>query len=231
MSTRTPLMHVLLSGAVALTLSAPARAAQFEEARLYIEYNSTDNDLGFHVFLDAEDWKSVKIVNPDGVTIVEVNGKGPYGKPNLGLSELFFEGAEPTLDDFPLDDLLALFPEGKYKFIGVTADGVRLMSTSTFTHAVPAGPSVSSEVNGDTIIIRWQPVISPPSGFPNEKIDVVGYQIIVEPFQVTLPASSTEVTLPREFAQTLKAGQHGFEVLAIDASGNQTITAGSFVTP
>jgi len=225
------LLLFLLAGAAALVVPFPARAGQFEEAHLYIEYNSTDNDLGFHVFLDAEDWKSVKIVNPAGVTLVEVNGKGPYGRPGLGLSELFFEGAEPSLDDVPLNDLLALFPEGKYKFLGVTAAGAKLTSTSTFSHAVPAGPVVSTEVSGDNIVIRWQPVTGPPPGFPNEKIEIVGYQVIVEPFQVTLPASSTEVTLPREFAQTLKAGSHGFEVLAIDASGNQTITAGSFDTP
>src|SRR5262249_20164388 len=149
-----------LIGVVALVMGTPCRAAalKFEAARLYIEYNSTDNDLGFHVFLDAEDWKSMKIVNPDGVTIVEIAGKGPYGKPNLGLSELFFEGAEPTLDTFPLNDLLAQFPEGKYKFIGVTAEGVRLTTTSTFTHAVPAGPVVSSDVSNNGVVIRWQHV-------------------------------------------------------------------------
>jgi hypothetical protein len=232
-------MHVRLLGlvfcaaaAIALTvpLALAAPAPKFEAARIYIEYNSTDNDLGFHVFLDAEDWKSVKIVNPAGVTIFEVTGKGPYGRPNLGLSELFFEGAEPTLDDFPLDDLLALFPEGKYRFIGVTATGANLTSTSTFTHAVPDGPVVSSEVSQGGVVIRWRPVTGPPPGFPNEKIEVVGYQVIVDPFQVTLPATSTEVTLPREFTDTLKAGGHGFEVLAIDASGNQTITAGTFTT-
>ena len=80
-------------------------------------------------------------------------------------------------------------------------------------------------------MIRWQPVTSPPPGFPNEKINIIGYQVIVDPFEVTLPATSTEVTLPKEFARTLQPGSHGFEVLAIDASRNQTITAGSFVIP
>ena len=228
MSTQSRLTHVVLLGVVALGLGSPAWAAQFEQARIFIEYNSTDNDLGFHVFLDAEEWKSVRIVNPAGVTIFDAAGKAAYG--NLGLSELFFEGAEPSLDDFPLDALLALFPEGKYKFTGVTPGGVRLSSTATFTHAVPAGPSVSSEVNGDTIVTRWEPVTAPPEGFPDRKIEIAGYQIIVDPFQVTLPATSTEVTLPREFAASLRPGSHGFEVLAIEAGGNQTITAGSFDT-
>ena len=222
------LFPVLVFAAVALGLHAPVSAANFEATRIFIEYNSTANDLGFHVFLDAEEWKSVRIVNPAGVTIFDVAGKGPYG--NMGLSELFFEGAEPTLDEFPLNDLLALFPEGRYKFIGATPGGARLQGTATLTHAVPAGPAVSSEVNGDTVIIRWTSVTDPPAGFPRRSIDVVGYQIIVDPFQVTLPASSTEVTLPPEFVQSLEPGKHGFEVLAIEAGGNQTITAGSFVT-
>jgi hypothetical protein len=86
-------------------------------------------------------------------------------------------------------------------------------------------------VDGDTVTIHWTQVTSPPPGFPNEAIQIAGYQIIVDSFQVTLPASSTEVTLPREFVQSLQPGTHGFEVLAIEAGGNQTITASSFMTP
>ena len=229
MTRHMQLWRMIVLGTAVLALAAPAWAGKFEATRIYIEYNSTDNDLGFHVFLDAEEWKSVRIVNPAGITIFDVAGKGPYG--NLGLSELFFEGAEPTLDDFPLEDLLALFPEGKYGFKGTTPDGRQLTGTGILSHAVPAGPTVSSEVNGDVVTIRWDPVTGPPPGFPQRPITIVGYQIIVDPFQVTLPATSTQVTLPQEFVQSLAKGSHGFEVLAIDASGNQTITAGSFTTP
>src|SRR5215475_12585777 len=168
---RRYLPPVVLLGAALLSVGSPARAAKFEATRIFIEYNSTDNDLGFHVFLDAENWQSVQIVNPAGTTIFEVAGKGAYG--DLGLSELFTEGAEPTLDQFPLDDLLALFPEGKYKFIGVTVSGDRLSSTATLSHAVPAGPSVSAEANGDTVVIRWDAVTAPPAGFPQRTIDIV----------------------------------------------------------
>jgi hypothetical protein len=48
---------------------------------------------------------------------------------------------------------------------------------------------------------------------------------------VTLPASARQVTLPAEFVDSLGAGAHPFEVLAIEASGNQTITEGSFDMP
>jgi hypothetical protein len=213
-------------GVVTLGLLAPVSAAPFKEARIYIEYNQIPNDLGFHVSLDAEDWTSLKIFNPSGIMIFEVSGHGGYQ--DLGMTELFFEGAEPMLDDFPLDDLLALFPEGKYKFSGVTTGGGKLTSTATLSHAVPNGPLVSAIVGDDTVTIQWVPVPGPPSGFPDRAINIVGYQVIVGSFQVTLPGSSTEVTLPEAFVESLPRGTQDFEVLAIDATGNQTITEGTF---
>jgi hypothetical protein len=211
----------------------------FEESRIFIEYNFTDNDLGFHVSLDGEDWTTLKIVNPKGRTIADIQGRAGYAQ--LGLSELFFEGAEPTLSEFPLDELLALFPEGKYEFEGRTADGAEITGEGTLTHAVPAAPDVSASDHtvgaGNALTIRWNPVTekaTDPAGgvFPDEEIVVVAYQVIVEPFQVTLPATDPpapmSVTVPPEFVESLEAGPHGFEVLAIEKGGNQTITAGSF---
>lgn len=226
MKRHTRLLRVFLLGVVALGLRATGGADEFSIARIYIEYNSTPEDLGFHVSLDGEDWNTLKIVNPNGTTIFEVEGRGAYGE--LGMTELFFEGAEPALADFPLDDLLALMPEGPYTFIGRTVDGVPLMSTATLSHAVPAGPPVSARVDDGEVTIKWRRVTGPPEGFPSRAIRIVGYQVIVGTFQVTLPASSTRVNLPREFVRSLERGEHVFEVLAIDASGNQTITEGSF---
>lgn len=207
-------------------LTSHVWAEKFEEARIYIEYNSTDNDLGFHVFLDGEDWKSLKIINPAGTTIFAVQGKVGYRQ--LGLTELFFEGAEPSLDDFPLQDLLALFPEGRYEFVGTTIEGDSITRNARLSHAVPSGPDVSANVDDDKVVIRWNAINDPPPGFPSKNIIIVEYQIIVESFSVTLPASENKVTLPREFVQTLAPGEHEFEVLAIDQSGNQTITSDSF---
>lgn len=136
-----------------------AEAAEFEESRIYIEYNSTDNDLGFHVSLDGEDWKTLKIFNPKGKLIADVQGKGGYKQ--LGLTELFFEGAEPSLFEFPLADLLELFPPGEYEFKGFTVDGEKITGESTLSHAVPAGPDVSDSddtVVGNSLTIRWDPV-------------------------------------------------------------------------
>ncbi len=216
----------LLLVALAVAISTNVSAADYSIARIYIEYNSTPRDLGFHVSLDGEDWKSMKIVNPKGKTIFEVSGKGAYKE--LGMTELFFEGAEPALSEFPLGGLLDLFPEGTYRFIGTTVDGKRIEGSSTLSHAVPDGPAVSSEARGDDVVIRWTPVTAPPKGFPARKIDVVEYQVIVGKLLVTVPGSARSLTVPKEFAKSIPPGEQVYEVLAIDVSGNQTITEGSF---
>jgi len=235
-------LSVFLVALAALVLGAGAPKAsakkcedeeelELEIAKIYWEYNSSANDLGVHVKLDGEDWVKMRIFNPDGKTIFRVEGRRGYKE--LGLTELFFEGAEPTLDEFPLEDLLDLFPEGEYEFEGRTIDGCEISGEAYFSHAIPAGPEVStSGISGSTLVISWDPVDDTPDGFPDEEINIVGYEVIVEgdddrTFDIILPGDATQVTVPPEFVDSLSSGEHAFEVLAIDESGNQTITEGS----
>lgn len=229
----TPALPVLLVTAVALIAASagPSSALELSESRIYIEYNQSGNDLGYHVSLDGEDWKRLKIVNPNGTRIFEVKGYAAYQ--DLGMTELFFEGAEPNLDEFPLEDLLALFPEGEYEFEGVTVDNETIEGAGTLSHAVPNGPGDVTAVLGasNSLVISWDAVTTHPDGFPDRPISIVGYQLIVESFQVTVPASVTSVTVSPEFVGSLPSGEVLFEVLAIDVSGNQSITESSFVKP
>jgi hypothetical protein len=222
----------LIVGVTIPEAGAAKKKLELEISRIYWEYNSSANDLGVHVSLDGEDWRKLKIINPAGRTIFEVEGRGPYRL--LGMTELFFEGAEPNLDDFPLEKLLARFPEGTYRFTGRTVDGDVIAGTGQFTHAIPAGPTnVVAALNGNSLVISWNPVTGPPDGFPDLPITIIGYQVIVGSFQVTVPATTTplQVTVPPEFVASLSGGQNLFEVLAIEAGGNQTITEGSFTKP
>ncbi len=229
MHTHMRRLSLFLVAVITLSLGSPvwaARKVPLAISRIYIEYNYTANDLGFHVFLDGEDWKCLKIINPAGRTVFEVEGKHGFG--DLGMTELFFEGAEPSLDEVELETLLALFPEGKYRFVGKMVDGADLVGTGTLTHRVPEAPNIVSPAEGDTVdssepvVIEWEPVENPQGS------RIVGYQVIVGSFSVTLPASKTHVTVPAEF---LEPGTlYLFEVLAIEAGGNQTITESSFET-
>jgi hypothetical protein len=229
-------LGLVLASPLILAAGKP-QALELEESRIYIEYNSTDNDLGFHVLLDGEDWRYLRIFDPTGRQIFHVLGRGAYGE--LGMTELFFEGAEPALDEVALDELLEQFPEGKYEFVGRTVDKELILGEGELSHAVPAGPDVSDSddmvVPGNAFVIRWEHVTeraTDPAGgtFPDRPIEVVAYQVIVESFQLTLPATGgpMSVVVPAEFIESLENGEHEFEVLAIDASGNQTITAGTF---
>jgi hypothetical protein len=106
---------------------------------------------------------------------------------------------------------------------------------ATLSHVIPCGPEIVSEdtLPFDEAIIGWTPVtneLDPATEECGESTDleIVGYQVIVGTFQVTLPASATQVTVPPEFLEPNTV--YLFEVLAIEASGNQTITEGSFET-
>jgi hypothetical protein len=223
---------VAMAALIVGTIAPEAWAAKKKLAvsRVYFEFNSTANDLGVHVVLDGEDWRELEIVNPKGRVIFEVEGRGPYA--TLGMTELFFEGAEPNLDDVPLEELLAMFPEGTYKFLGETVEGDAIVGSGKLTYAIPAGPEVSASVGpGNALVISWSAVSSPPPGFPVRPIDIVAYQVIVGTFQVTVPDGTFSVTVSPEFVESLPNGPNPFEVLAIEAGGNQTITEGSFTKP
>lgn len=224
----------LLAAVALIAASVPPDAwagkKRLAVSRVYFEFNSTANDLGVHVFLDGEDWKELEIVNPEGRTVFEVEGQGPYA--SLGMTELFFEGAEPNLADVPLAELLDMFPEGAYRFSGRSVDGRAITGTGQLTHAIPAGPAVSAVLGpGDALVIGWSAVTAPPLGFPDRPVDVVAYQVILGTFQVTVPDGTFQVTVPPEFVRSLASGPQAFEVLAIEAGGNQTITEGSFTKP
>ena len=210
--------------------TAQAPSIALDEARMIIEVNSTDGDAGLQVTLDAEPWRSIEIYFPDGRKMVDFTTKGKLR--DFGLTELFSESNEPPFDELPLDEFEAMFPEGEYQFVGRTIDGRRLVGSATFSHDIPAGPVVVSPPDGATVtgdvVIGWLPVAEPVG------IDVVGYQVIVEGgsparvFQVDLPSTATNVTVPAEFLEPQT--EYGVEVLAIEASGNQTITQAAFVT-
>jgi hypothetical protein len=94
---RACLDDVALGGVVG-NGSAPL---EFDEAKIRIELNATAQDAGIQMLLDAEDWKRVEIDLPHGgARIMHVRASSSVGR--IGVTELFFESAEPTLADLPL---------------------------------------------------------------------------------------------------------------------------------
>jgi len=233
-----PVLAAAADAPAAKQAAAASALDGFETARLIIEYNSTDRDVGVQFHVDAEQWQQVTILDPSGHAIYTATAKGRLLRSGGG-SEMFVEGDEPGLDEVALEEFFNTFPEGTYRFVGRTPDGDTLSATSTFTHHIPSGPvvimpvpSAGAKCAANTPIpatIAWNDVTTSIDGKP---LRVDRYEVVIETantdFDVHLPKDVRMVTVPAEF---LKPGRsYTFEVLAIEPGGNQTITSSCFVT-
>ena len=238
-----------LSTSTALFLWSEARAGDavvpLKEAKLNIEHNATDNDTGFQGAIDSEGWEKLTVTGPGGEVLLSFNGRGKLG--SLGLTELFFETVEPENKDVPIDEMLAKLPEGKYKIEGPVMEngekGGRTVGTAWLTHDIPAGPALLSPAGKATVpagdlAVRWEPVTKTIKG---TDVKIIAYQLIIEKdeephehmigkrgLSMYLPASVTEITVPKGFLEP--ATPYKWEVLAIEESGNQTLSSSEFKT-
>jgi hypothetical protein len=232
----------------ALALGAHARSKPpipLKEAKLNIEHNATDSDTGFQGFIDSEGWKKLDVVGPDGA-VLTFKGRGELAE--LGLTELFFETVEPANADVPIAEMLEKLPEGSYTISGpAIEDGENLGRTegvALLTHVIPAGPALLSPAAGATVppaglLVSWGAVTTTITGAP---VSIIAYQLIIEKdapphphvigkmgsLSMYLPASVTSITVPVGFLEPATA--YNWEVLAIEESGNQTLSSSAFRT-
>ena len=173
---------------------------EFAVAEIFFELNNTDGDLGIHALIDGEPWKRLTIENPQEKRILNIAATSRLRR--QGLTELFFESAEPTFDELAPRRFFRRFPEGTYEIEGITIDGVELESETEITHAMPApaDPTVNGlamarvcddedpAYDAPTVVlpitISWPPVSTthPTLGHPQSSPDItiVNYQLVVE---------------------------------------------------
>jgi hypothetical protein len=167
---------------VSFLFSAPVGWARpFSQAKIIIEINASAGDGGIQISVDGVGWNRLEVFDPDWQKIFDVSGSSSVGV--TGVTELFFESAEPSFQDLPLDQLLDRFREGNYQFDGITVEEGRLTGKAALKHNIPAGPRIISPPEGATltlpVVIDWDPVTD---AFPgtNLPVMIVGYQVIVE---------------------------------------------------
>ncbi len=246
-----------LFGPTLLTLSAAAllsaaavyagdgsAAVPLKEAKLNIEHNATDKDTGFQGAIDSEGWRRLDVRGPGG-QVLTFEGRGTLAK--LGVTELFFETVEPANADVPIDEMLAQLPEGNYTIAGPAQENGkslgRTSGTAWLTHDIPAGPKLVSPAEGSAVpvrgvVARWQPVSKTITGEP---VTIIAYQLIIEKdvephrhmigklgLSMYLPRTVTSIAVPNGFLQPHT--KYKWEVLAIERSGNQTLSSGAFRT-
>ena len=215
-----------------------AKIVKLKDARLKIELNATDGDAGIQVFIDSDPWKSMDIYDPYGRLIFRSITRGRFAK--QGGTELFLESAEPIFSELTLAEFFKRFPEGKYQFRGKGLNGETFVGTSTFTHNLAAGPELVSPVDGGALVnpnnavMTWKPV-GPANGSP-----IVGYQVLIVQLKssfpaipkvtldVTMPTTATSMAVPVGFL--LPGTRYEWEIIAIEAGGNQTLSTSFFET-
>jgi hypothetical protein len=231
----TKIWRTVAAAALAIgLLAAPqAHAIRLSEAAVFIEINDTDGDAGIQIFLDGEGWDAMQVRNPHGDVVLNILGEGGIGQ--QGLTEGFFESAEPSFEEQSLEEFLALHPAGFYQFRGTTTDGVPLRASARLTHALPNAPVILSpeeeaeDVDPDDTVVEWETVPDPPGS------RISGYIVVVEKdegrletFTVNLPRGANSVSVPPEFMRPGTA--YKAEVLVVEKSGNKTISELEFET-
>jgi hypothetical protein len=164
-----------------------------------------------------------------------------------GLTQLFFESAEPSFDELTPEEFFRRFPEGRYEIAGKLQNGEELESTAALSHvlaAPPANVTVGNMQAADScdaaalpvvdapVTIRWDPVTNshPELGKPG-RIQVSRYQLFVEHDHVVLsldlPPSVTEFEVPASV--TALGDEFKFEIIVRTTTGNNTAIESCFV--
>ena len=230
-------------------LPTTGKTVQIATAKLIVEYNASDADIGVHGAFDDAGWKRLCVFDPTGRPVLHV---GPRGQLlDLTMAGIFFESREPPESEFSFADLRAAFPEGEYTVRGESFDGKILAGSATFTHDVPAAPvitapSLADDPKGtranpvplDGLAIDWDRVTRTVDG---GAVRITAYEVIVtkefhdDPngfskpiYDVHVPSTVDRLPVPREFLQP--GTVYEVEVLALEVSGNQTISVGFFKT-
>jgi hypothetical protein len=203
------------------TNEAEATGAQipFADAEVFFEFNTTDNDLGFQLFLDADGWRRVRLLDPGRNEIALLQAEGKLAR--LGITELRFESAEPSPEE-----VLSQFPPGVYRFRGRSVEGELLASNAILSHDFAPAPTMSpangQEVDPRNTVVEWNA--------PGAEL----VELIIEQgelghiLDVTVSGSTKRLRVPPQF---LTPGmEYKIEILSISENGNRTIAESTFRT-
>jgi hypothetical protein len=212
----------------------------FSSIRFFFELNDTDGDLGVQLSLGpSKPWKKLTIEYPCGRRMLTTRTRGSMSV--HGMSDLFFESAEPSLEEVSKEEILRRFPEGVYEFEAITIDGEEMEGCAYLSHDFPDPPTITHPVGtdddrreidagNDGLTVTWDPVTNIP---------LDSYQVIVTnedaleifAYDVRVPPSQLSLDVPAGF---FAAGtDYEVEVIARaqPENGNQVISITFFTTP
>jgi hypothetical protein len=252
--------------AITMTVATATEPCQgFGECKALVEINATDGDIGFHFLMDADDLVSARVKSPSDQVIFKTEALRELRE--QFFTETFVESAEPLCfdpltdedpendeEDFvTLEDFLARWTAGTYKFIGHT-DAERVVGRSDLSFDLPAAPA-NVRFNANFGVLAWDPgddlgacansaeldalVTAETLAIHPRDVPVVRWEIVLEPdledgdplkklkFTVRVPGDIevTKVDVPNRYLAALPddTPMKG-EVGAIAADDNATFT-------
>lgn len=259
--------NLLLAAAALAVTGVGLRAAMatepcgdFGECKTLVEINATDGDIGFHFLMDGDDLNSAKIKDPNGQVIFRDRAGGALL--DQKLTETFAESAEPLCrkrlkeekDDevVTLEQFLARWAAGTYRFRGRGDDGERSRGRTKLSHKLPAAPA---SVDFDGSVISWAAGddlgacatkaqlddLVADGTLPKhpEDVGVAAYEIVLEPdvedgdptgdlefvVRVSGDIATKAVTVPADYLASLPDNTPAkIEVGAIGKTDNATFT-------
>ncbi len=228
-------------------IASAQETATFSEATIYFELNDSDGDLGIHGSIDGDEWRRLSIEDPNERLILNTSVLGRLAR--QGLTQFFFESAEPSFDELDPADFFRRFPEGTYEVEGRTLDGRELENEVEISHVMPA-PAGNIRINGvpaavncsasplpvvsAPVRVEWDEVTTshPTIGTPGQSVAVEEYQVFLElrgtdvKTSSELPPGTTSMQVPLDF--TARGNRYKLEVLVRSENGNQTATETCF---
>lgn len=248
----------LAVGGTAMALASQASLGQeedeleFAEVQLYFELNDTDGDLGLQGLIDGDTWKALEIEDPNEQLLMNVWVRGSLRR--QGMSEIFFESAEPTFDELAPKAFFQRFPQGIYEIEAITLEGEEMEGEVRLSHVMARRPG-NIRLNGklaaancdavlpvvtEPVTLDWNAVTQshPSIGKPGVAVKVQQYEVVGEieregktpevlVFSVNLPANVTVFEFPEDFT-ALADGEVKFEIVTKLNNGNQTAVESCF---
>lgn len=135
----------------------PLPVSEFEVAEIRVEQNATDGDTEVVMVAKPGDdgLRRFWIRTPDRRRVIDADS---LDRSIMGMREFVFESPEP-----PGEAILASYPEGRYKFFGVSVTGERFTSFAYLSHQLTAAaviltPAQDAVVDGTSLTIEWSAV-------------------------------------------------------------------------
>ena len=234
----------LVFGGITVAVTAQEPSPTFTEAQIFVELNDTDGDLGLHASIDGGPWTRLEIEGPSDRTLLDIFSRGALQR--QGMTQLFFESAEPSFDELAPAAFFRRFPEGRYEIEGVGQDGREFEATAVLSHVLAAPPEnvlvsgAPAAENCDAtlprvsppVVIDWDPVTSShPEIGRRGRVRIAMYQLFVEgagaKLALDLPSNITEFEIPAAITQLGR--EFKFEIIARTTKGNNTAIESCFL--